>query len=892
MLELFINGKKADINQDERILIEKTLTQYVNPTIIKNSFTKTVTLPGTKNNELIFSNIFNSQYVVSNGSFNPSKRTPFKLFNNDKLVESGYIKLNAIKENGKTRKYETTLYGELGNILYGLSYDKDGNKLTLGALTYDYDLTFNVRRNEISKAWAALTILDAQNSKYDTFNFIVSYNGVPDVEGFDPKKCLMDLSSSYIKGWTCNGKSIDNLPTALNDNGDPDPEGTYKPINEGSTTLPVLGLVELDREATDLELRDFRSYMLRPVLRISKLMKAIAKYVKDNFNYTVSFVGDMFETTDYDKRLWMTLDMLYEIDKTVKSGDYFTQQKLLSLTDTPASYLISFCKTYGLYIDVDVESNIMTIYDRKNFYNAGSESITVDELEEKSTTPLSFDKAAYEFSFAESESGVASAYNDTYGVQYGIKKVNTGFEFDASTSKYIENNIFKEGVDVMQTSPFYRNFNKPTPFSVPDVLRELQFSLFKYTDIDKKYNVVTAPLSSDNALTNSGYYITHKNWGGVRNGVSYDAFPKLDCTNDGKPAKSGNILVWFNGMIRPATTVAPYSERIPSEATDIDKTAIQVTIPNSDLIDYKLTDDIYQEWLNGERCWLCTNYQDTTVSITVQSLPSFSRTKYAFNYDPSILRAQMRDLQYWTAVGGLFTPNTSFNNGVTFTGNGTADGYIWQNINIQKDHIYFCLGLYRCDFSQNGTNYPFISDCTLIDKKNFVNSDVHYTVCGSIGKANATMQSQVRSFAVNKNLWKADIIMICVYDLTALGLENLTKTDDAISYFGYHKGSSFRAISILDFGLSRENYVPTLKTNGTTDIYSTYWKTYIEDLYSVDTRIMKCRIRTDNIRTVFRKFVWYNGTNWVLNKISDYDIDSGFCNAEFIKVNRKTSYTN
>ena len=41
------------------------------------------------------------------------------------LVEQGYVKLNNIIYDGDEYTYEITLYGELGNLLYGLSYNID-----------------------------------------------------------------------------------------------------------------------------------------------------------------------------------------------------------------------------------------------------------------------------------------------------------------------------------------------------------------------------------------------------------------------------------------------------------------------------------------------------------------------------------------------------------------------------------------------------------------------------------------------------------------------------------------------------------------------------------------------------------------------------------------------
>ena len=136
--ELYINGNKVDFDSEGiSILFQKQRTDYTNPTIVKNSFTKTIKLPGTKVNNSIFNEIWKLDRIQWSDAFNASKRTPFILMNNGSLVEQGYVKLNNIVRNSSNNSYtyEVTLYGELGNLLYGLSYDIDSVTEEVSPLT-------------------------------------------------------------------------------------------------------------------------------------------------------------------------------------------------------------------------------------------------------------------------------------------------------------------------------------------------------------------------------------------------------------------------------------------------------------------------------------------------------------------------------------------------------------------------------------------------------------------------------------------------------------------------------------------------------------------------------------------------------------------------------------
>ena len=99
MIDLLINDLPVDLSDEGiSILFQRQRTDYTNPTIVRNSFTKTIKLPGTKTNNSIFSNLWKlDRYVnINGGDFVPSKREPFVLLKDGNLVEQGYVKLNNI----------------------------------------------------------------------------------------------------------------------------------------------------------------------------------------------------------------------------------------------------------------------------------------------------------------------------------------------------------------------------------------------------------------------------------------------------------------------------------------------------------------------------------------------------------------------------------------------------------------------------------------------------------------------------------------------------------------------------------------------------------------------------------------------------------------------------
>ena len=259
--ELYINGKKVEFDSaGVSILFQRQRTDYTNPTIVKNSFTKTIKIPGTKINNRIFNEIWKLDRVQWSNAFNASKRTPFILINNGNLVEQGYVKLNNIVWNSNTNSYtyEVTLYGELGNLLYGLSYAIDSvteevSPLTLADLDFGFN-QFKITKDLVSNAWKRLegdSSVSGDNYKiFDTINFMVSYDGIPSANNFDTKKVWCSVDRNAAVKWKDQNYYANQFPSEIVQD-----EVTYKYINTKFTRMDPedhYGLMELKKELTPL----------------------------------------------------------------------------------------------------------------------------------------------------------------------------------------------------------------------------------------------------------------------------------------------------------------------------------------------------------------------------------------------------------------------------------------------------------------------------------------------------------------------------------------------------------------------------------------------------------------------------------------------------------------
>lgn len=133
--ELLIAGQSIDCIEDLGILITKEVYSIVDPSKRKTDYTKTVTIPGSKNNNDIFSALFDVNVSIRNSDqfnpdFNPSKKASCEYLHDSMTQIKGYCQLTRINllENNKVT-YDIVIHGKVKNLFADIA------NLTLNDLT-------------------------------------------------------------------------------------------------------------------------------------------------------------------------------------------------------------------------------------------------------------------------------------------------------------------------------------------------------------------------------------------------------------------------------------------------------------------------------------------------------------------------------------------------------------------------------------------------------------------------------------------------------------------------------------------------------------------------------------------------------------------------------------
>lgn len=293
-VRLYIKGKEVELENDNAlILFNYSQSDLNNPSAVKNSYSQQLEVKGTKVNNEIFSNLY--RVDVINAGFSILRKEPFELRDEmGDVLESGYVKLDEVEVKGKGEHvYKITLYGGLGSFLTGLKTNARGEDLTLADLkwtslgTYD-ELDFEVNKNTINEAWKDCDPLTwGKTEKWQCINFAPMYNG--EVEGLEQDKALINVrnvSSEY---------SVDLF------------DADFEKDGKRYTTKNGYILAKLGAKFDEWKMLEIRSWCQRPVFRVKAFFEAL-KNRENNGGYELRLDEKFFnDTNPFYEKTWCTL---------------------------------------------------------------------------------------------------------------------------------------------------------------------------------------------------------------------------------------------------------------------------------------------------------------------------------------------------------------------------------------------------------------------------------------------------------------------------------------------------------------------------------------------------------------------------------------------------------
>lgn len=989
-ITLYIAGEPCDLQDDGLVLLNYQREDLYNPAVVRNSYSQAVTLPGTPTNDRIFGHYFRADHAVRGVGFNPLARVPFSIFaDTGEVLVTGYCKLLTAKMDGGVHTYEVQLYGSLGEFIYGLAYDADGNKKSLASLDYlgggDTELDFVIDKNAVGRAWeilssgkyiivedakdtnrylnadGSLTTAGSSNRYVNTYSVTagvtywasfrrVNTAGLAAVVAFDSGGNVLQTwyssggaaniqdyaitmpagaTTLKVQGWVGQQDAIlkaadhrfevvnfapcyNGIPSGDFDAG----KALTKPADVG-LTIPSgqqaspggYTLLELAAELDEWEARDLRSYLQRPVLSVKALLEAIAK-PGNNGGWTLD-LSDIDTTAEWPYlRTWITRPLLPSL------GTFKQTTGALSVTfdNTAVGQRVA---------RFDVSGNLP------------GEKVFV-QMQFKPVLSFTGQTAAHIYMQAAS----AGEPNYSFGVANFIQPI----AYDSSNNIIAYGNVLTLCPNPNIAADYLASYVGYTPQGGAALISTQQ---------DGDYDLVSAGIyKGDKAVTlevagkdiayvvlmQTAYTIGWHNATNVltsRSGDGSSAFaggftdPSTSTSwedADGAASADGN----GTATSTPDTSIrsgARITKRmlLSTEGTPAD---YLLAICKSFGL-YILADGATKTASIVRRSTL---YQNEVVDLTDRV-----DTSQPVELQPLAIESKFYDWKH-ADVGAAFGKEYKENTGRDYGAQRVDTGYdfdakardVLDGVVLKGTAAVVKSGRFMIQAPVSGaavTPPVFIlpgSKYTLWngDGDSVENDVPQYvgavTPLRSIGPYDFYEKAQFHE-KDGKPVDGADVLLLYNGTGDALRSYPLEITDDVpdmdtlngkpcwlftknttplqLPYFSRYDINLAGWVTLsLDFGVPGELDIPNLDYFDASTIYAQAWRRYVADRLDKDTKVLRCRVRLDGWQVgpeLLRRFYWYRGSLWALNKIENYSLTTDDpAESEFIQVQDIDNYTN
>lgn len=938
-IRLYIAGKLVDCSEYPSFPMTYQLEDFNNPTLVKNGYSKTISIPGTKNNNKLFGEIYKLDRMqhyddwytnLSGIDFDPSKRVDFQIFKNADLIESGYMQLNDISIFGNNITYNITLYSGLGDFFYGLKYNEDGTAKTLADLRYfikygdtlldaKTEMDFNITKDLVfycfSRDWD--TVVDRDQLE-DFLTFIPSYNG--EYEDFDSSHCLVNtnhwdtfpLSKEFPKSVTVDGKTF--------------------------TTVNGFGLASLNKSYTEWEMRDLRSYHQRPALKVSKLIETICR--EENSGYKVTFDPSFFnDNNPYWSKTFLALpllnsDMLGDSSSQLSSvgqlgtesfwfgnkngterktsdglitisGDGITvgSDGVVDLSGVGTDTTLNLSIDFQLFAECNAPDSLLYGYYYKDQHTMVDQIWTVylSVVDADTDEELGY-SSAYQFQTHKitynGKPLVLPVANGTYvNVIYGkFKKDNNRYFFESDNGGNTWNLKLNDCKKTSRVKILLRT--EVTPYSLSEITPEYKLTPIKGSTVAYDYWGYTAIQSASGSLT-TGSRVTSGQRFTKQTLLKTEETPadflldyaKIFGLYFIKDVGSKSIFIcnrntFFTGNVVDWSDRIDYSKDITVTPILFDKKYYLMALDTPESRFANKYQSQYSQSYGQQR--LSTgynfNYDSTNFyedNLYQQVVPALDADKYFrtfYDLDGNEIPAWLNDNAGWTLYNGDES-NESDIYGANFVNSSATVEWSTLGRDMWAKSAFFTL-------DGDTKNLEDISSALLM-----------------WNGLKLTQDSEGHSVP----FWVTDDLdeMITLNDgepcyiYTQYGSAEDGSNIGLVAYIlpqylNCRIDSSNNVTNSLDFGLPKEVYMGNVAYSENATVYYNFWRNFYNDQFNINTKKVTCFVKLDRMNQEYlRDFYFFDNAIWILNKVDSYDVSSdATVRCEFCKVQSMDNYTN
>ena len=930
-LHLYINEQEVDLGDESLVLYNWSETELSNPSNTQNSFSKVISLKGTKRNNRVFGHLWNleRQQTYNAGDINATRRIPFRItYDGGNIFEEGYCKLQNIKLVGGVYQYEISLFGMIGNFLNNLATNyEDGTEKSLADLHYYYegdgvkeelDLDFNINVSAVTDAWQHL---GWDESKWSVINFANCYNGVPN--SLDADKVLIDVASAYSPFITSS-------------------------ITEDGTTYSVASNRTVMKTANKMskeQVKDMRSYLMTPVVSCKEIIKAICDRTNNSGEYDngydVELDPEFFTWTNpYYEKTWMTLPQITSLKRsntsnnttetTIYNISLLKKENILLGNSTRYTFNIELPSTLEDWSNFDITLKLGTY-----FPDAQYEGVFLYLRNYLYTLPSRLN--AYGIQAYAITDDATSEYENIIGggnlvwvTSDGLAHMNDDFSVESQkftygrarsigyTPKYEPTRV--DNIDKAKWSKIYGSTYHMLNYTEGEsIIQEYKLNVEAPSGTRQIRLVVDMLTSNINGNGNEVYYEAQQGQYFTPVTLTNIQYRSAETKYKAESDYYSNRLITKQNLLKSSYSVKDW---LLSYCKLFGLYIWYDIVTNKIHIDTRKTFYQRNTLVNiGDKIALDKDYSIKPVfaenkyyNMTQEQVASDLAEDYKAEFqkvygmktidtgvDLDTSQKELMDLKFKSTIMDNRENQYNYKNTVLDNTSGITpymcDGIsynLYKDGNAEEDaetkemtkDSFVITEVFRGKELVSGKTFADI-----LDKPLFQDGD-------------KTIDSS--SVLLFQDDWNFDMAANGYYlsdDIPAMSSLNgkptwlLTKDFANKSYVApitqmptfsrYWTDGGKHILFSLDFGSPRKLYIDDTINHEEATLYDRYYGTYYGDLYDVNTKVLNCYFKPTNILSIndLKKFYWYDNSIWRLNKVTDYNPEKPeFVKAEFVKV--------